>query len=91
MFCLDLLIFIFTVYSIVNTYRMHKKRSFELFPLSINCIATFIITILQLLELSFQFYLATYLIEIYTYLLFSYTFAMLYSRMRQTGTSLIKK
>ena len=75
--------FCFTLLSIVNTYRIHRRPRFELLPLSINCTATFLILLLQLFEKGFEFYLATFLVEIYTYFLFCYTFTVMYARARQ--------
>jgi hypothetical protein len=40
-------------------------------------------SLLQLFEKSFEFYLATFLIEIYTYFLFCYTFTIIYTRAKQ--------
>jgi hypothetical protein len=82
-FSVDILVFSFTLLSVVNTYRMHGKFRFEILPLSVNCLATFMILLLQLFERGFEYYLATYLIEIYTYFLFCYTFTMMYVRVKQ--------
>jgi hypothetical protein len=51
-----------------------------------------VILLLQLFERVFEYYLATYLIEIYTYFLFCYTFTIIYARVKQhQRIDLIKK
>lgn len=40
-------------------------------------------SMLQLFAKSFEFYLATFLIEIYTYFLFCYTFMLVYARAKE--------
>ena len=48
-------------------------------PLSINLIATFILLNLKLFEKGYEFDLIGHFIEIFTYFLFCYTFAIMYT------------
>ena len=57
---------------------------FEVIPLSFNCLATLILLILKLFEKGYEFDEIGYLIEIYTYFLFCYTFAVILSQVKQS-------
>ncbi len=78
MFIVNLLAVFFTSYCLVKTAKYHRKIIFELLPLSINTIATIILLFIKLFEKGYQFGLVGYAIEIFTYFLFCYTFALLH-------------
>jgi hypothetical protein len=50
---------------------------FEIIPLTVNCIATLILLFLKLFERAYQYADISQIIEILTYFLFCYTFAMI--------------
>lgn len=80
MFIINLLAVFFTSYCLVKTAKYHRKIVPELFPLSINTIATVLLLFIKLFEKGYQFGLVGYAIEIFTYFLFCYTFAILHSK-----------
>lgn len=52
---------------------------FEMMPLSINLAATFVLLMLKLFEKGYEFAQIGHYIEIFTYFLFCYTFAIMYT------------
>ena len=52
-FVLALAVSVFTIVSLINTFRYHRKLVFELLPLSMNVFSMFMLTILHVLTKSF--------------------------------------
>jgi len=84
MFIVNALAFIFTSYSLYRTAKYHGRVLFELIPLSINTIATLILLLIKLFEKGYEFDLVGYVIEIFTYFLFCYTFSLMHARLIAT-------
>lgn len=81
MFIFNVFAFGFTLTSLIRTAKYHGKAMFELIPLSINTIATLILLFLKLFEKGYEFDLVGYVIEIFTYFLFCYTFSVMHSKL----------
>lgn len=91
MFVINFLAFLFTSVSLYKTARYHGKVMFELLPLSINTFATLMLLFIKLFEKGYEFDLVGYIIEIFTYFLFCYTFALMHTRLIATHRLHLKK
>lgn len=83
MFVVNILALLFTVDCLRKSYKHYGKLVFEIIPLSLNSLATFLLLLIKLFEKGYEFGLVGYIIEIFTYFLFCYTFSLLYFRIRQ--------
>ena len=91
MFIINLLAFLFTAYALVRTARHHRQFVFELVPLSINLLATVILLLIKLFEKGYEFDIVGYIIEIFTYFLFGYTFSVMHARLITNRQRVISK
>lgn len=80
MFVFNILILLYTSITLANTWRHYHRFIFELMPLSVNVAATLVLLLLKLFEKGYEFDLIGHLIEIFTYFLFCYTFALIHSK-----------
>lgn len=88
LFAINVLAVAFTVYSLVSTARLHKRCIFELIPLSINALATVTLLLLKLFEKGYEFDEIGYIIEIFTYFLFCYTFGQMHHKVVQQSVQI---
>ncbi len=91
MFVINLLALIFTSYSLYKTAKFHGRMLFELLPLSINTLGTLMLLLIKLFEKGYEFDLVGYIIEIFTYFLFCYTFSLLHARLLMKEHLPVKK
>lgn len=87
LFLFNILIFLYTFIAFMRTWKHYRRWVFELVPLSVNTAATFVLLILKLFEKGYEFDEIGHLIEIFTYFLFCYTFAIMYARANDESSS----
>lgn len=75
---LNSLALLFCLANCVSTWYNYKKMKFELMPITINTIATVMITFMCLTQENYEYNLVIEIIEIYTYFFFTFSFLVLY-------------
>lgn len=91
MFIVNALAVLFTTYCLIRTAKFHGKVLFELLPLAINTAATIILLFIKLFEKGYEYDLVGYVIELFTYFLFCYTFSLLHARIIQRQNLPVQK
>lgn len=89
-FVLNALVFIFTVLALFRSIKFHRKITNETLPLAFNLVSTLVLLMLKLFEKGYEFDLIGYLIEIFTYFLFAFTFAIILVRIRRTAQTTVR-
>ena len=89
-FVLNILVFVFTVLALIRSLKFHRKIKLEIVPLSFNLISTLVLLLLKLFEKGYEFDLIGYLIEIFTYFLFAFTFGIILAKVKHTRNSAVK-
>jgi hypothetical protein len=89
-FVLNALVFGFAFIALLRSLNFHRKITFEILPLTFNLLSTFVLLLLKLFEKGYEFDLIGYLIEIFTYFLFAFTFGIIFAKIRKQPNSSIK-
>ena len=84
------LVFGFTLIALFRSLNFHRKVTFEILPLTFNLLSTLVLLMLKLFEKGYEFDLIGYLIEIFTYFLFAFTFGIIFAKIKRQHNSSIK-
>jgi len=78
----SLLVLLFVLVTCFNTYRHCFSMKFELMPMTLNLLATLLITFLCIVQENYEYGLVVEIVEIYTYFFFTFSFAMVLLKLK---------
>jgi len=73
---------LFVLVVCIKTYRNCSKMKFELMPMTLNLLASLLITFLCVVQENYEYNLVVEVVEIYTYFFFSFSFALVLVKLR---------
>lgn len=73
---------LFVLFACVQTYRRFGQMKFEVMPMTLNLLATILITFLCVVRENYEYNLVIIIVEIYTYFFFTFSFGMVLVRLR---------
>lgn len=72
----NVLVLLFVLFACMGTYRRWRSMSFELMPMTLNLLAMLLITFLCVTQENYEYNLVIYVVEIYTYFFFTFSFVV---------------